>query len=561
MKSKKKYSWFITTALIISGSVIAFSFFAPYFLVQPAKSLNLNFTDTGQIGDTLGGIMNPFIAIGAAILTFLAFFIQYQANRDVQKQFNVQQFESQFYEMIRLHRANLDEMDIANKIKGRKCFVRMFNEFKFIYLKLFYVYNNNETYKRMLSKEDLCHITYNIFFFGVSGNTNGIVFKLLPEKYHHITKKLIDNLEPFHQDYNNKIKQELFVNNEDGSNYKFNPICRPFDGHNTRLGHYYRHLFQTVSFVVDSDVIKDRKEKQKYLKLLRAQLSNHEQLLLYYNSLTEFGNQWIKRKYFTNFKMIKNIPLKLADFGVKPHDKLGKFNDYNETIFEWDELSSDNKNEIKHMETNEDNTLSLRERYELLIKARNFHYENFNKWMTYFYVMIAALVVGLCNILAKQPSTTNQLSNTENTNIVIGICLLGFIISMFWHWANKGYYYWNINFITLVNYYEKDLLKFKKTERIYCVFANKAEQNNYFNPIMGANLSTSKISLLLSYIITLFWGFLFFIFSFKNTFDYYVILALIAPTLIILVFSVLAKTFLYSNHTHFPDLELKNQSE
>ena len=38
------------------------------------------FSDTGEIGDTIGGITGPFIAIAAAGLTFIAFWVQYKAN-------------------------------------------------------------------------------------------------------------------------------------------------------------------------------------------------------------------------------------------------------------------------------------------------------------------------------------------------------------------------------------------------------------------------------------------------------------------------------------------------
>ena len=44
-------------------------------------------------------------------------------------------------------------------------------------------------------------------------------------------------------------------------------------------------------------------------------------------------------------------------------------------------------------EHNKDEGPNAKERYELLIRARNFHYENYNKWMTYFYVAISALFV------------------------------------------------------------------------------------------------------------------------------------------------------------------------
>lgn len=202
----------------------------------------------------------------------------------------------------------------------------------------------------------------------------------------------------------------------------------------------------------------------------------------------------------------------------------------------------------------------LKWKYELLIKARNFHYENFNKWMTYFFLIISALIVGLCNILTKQ---NGSFIGTQKYVVLI-ICSLGFIVSLAWHWANKGYYYWNINFITLVNYYEKNLLKFAENERVYLVFANKKEQNHIFSPIAGANFSTSKISILLSYIITLFWGSIICFILFNNILQYDKVGFLIRSMypslftiLIINFFAFIAQKFLFSKNQHFPDLEVK----
>lgn len=201
----------------------------------------------------------------------------------------------------------------------------------------------------------------------------------------------------------------------------------------------------------------------------------------------------------------------------------------------------------------------LKWKYQLVIKARNFHYENFNKWMTYFYLMISALVIGLCNILSK---TDSDIFNKQK-DIVLFLSFLGFIVSLAWHWSNKGYYYWNINFITLVNHYEKNLLKFKEDERVYFMFANKSEQNDYSSPISGANISTSKISILLSYVVTLFWGSLFTAVIFHDIFycgEFGLIISLFcSPLLIYLVIyllSLLSEKYLSSYHKHFPDLEL-----
>lgn len=41
-----------------------------------------------EVGDTIGGILNPIIAFSASILTFLAFYIQYQANKEQRAIYN-----------------------------------------------------------------------------------------------------------------------------------------------------------------------------------------------------------------------------------------------------------------------------------------------------------------------------------------------------------------------------------------------------------------------------------------------------------------------------------------
>lgn len=144
----------------------------------------------------------------------------------------------------------------------------------------------------------------------------------------------LKDLQAFHKQH-----KQITINYLDISlpPYTIKLMYMPFQGHMSRLGHYYRNLFQIVKFVVSQPdtVIVDKKE---YLKTLRAQLSSHEQLLLYYNGLSILGRPWITNNYFTDFSMIKNMPVPLADFGILPHDKLGNKNSKGEFIFEWDEL-------------------------------------------------------------------------------------------------------------------------------------------------------------------------------------------------------------------------------
>lgn len=69
---------FILIGLAIFGFVIIFF----QFLWNAEKPENF-----GVLGDALGGILNPIIAIASALLTFIAFYIQKLANDELKRQF------------------------------------------------------------------------------------------------------------------------------------------------------------------------------------------------------------------------------------------------------------------------------------------------------------------------------------------------------------------------------------------------------------------------------------------------------------------------------------------
>ena len=74
-----------TTLFIVAIVLILFSFVSPYIFTRPGS---IDFSNTGQIGDTIGGLMSPFIAIAGVIVAFLAFWMQKQANDIIVAQFN-----------------------------------------------------------------------------------------------------------------------------------------------------------------------------------------------------------------------------------------------------------------------------------------------------------------------------------------------------------------------------------------------------------------------------------------------------------------------------------------
>ena len=329
--------------------LISIVLFFPYWFTIDSWH-DIDFTATGQIGDTIGGIMGPFIAIAAAILTFFAFWVQFKANEQQKRDLKIERFENKFYELLRLHRANVDEMKIGDNISGRKSFVHMFYELRFLYItaKDFYEYTTSdlkEEYK--YSEINLMDFSYKIFFFGIGLHSEKHFLTSLKSGEMHLFRQLKPFLE--------KAIQEKYL-----EHFKANPNARyythgmplseipddktieffyfPFDGHVNRLGHYYRHLYQTATYVIEQDFINDD-EKHGYLKTLRAQLPNFEQLLLYYNALAWFDDEW--KEIFTKYRFIKNLPLPLADFHVRPEKHFEKeikeLASEGKAMFEWHE--------------------------------------------------------------------------------------------------------------------------------------------------------------------------------------------------------------------------------
>lgn len=98
-----------------------------------------------------------------------------------------------------------------------------------------------------------------------------------------------------------------------------NDYVKFYGGHQFRLGHYFRHLFQTVSFINDNEKLTAKKQ-YGYIRHLRGQLSTGEQILIFLNSLSQLGRAWeLEDKktglaieewncLISDYMLIKNIP-------------------------------------------------------------------------------------------------------------------------------------------------------------------------------------------------------------------------------------------------------------
>jgi hypothetical protein len=131
----------------------------------------------------------------------------------------------------------------------------------------------------------------------------------------------------------------------------------PFTGHTNELGHYFRHLFQTVQYLnneifaqkdksnskkrslIQDDTHKDLEQlpavQYNYLRMLRAQLSDFESLLLYYHSYSCYGNEWRdekKGRLLEKFNILKKMRLTSADFYIQAENILKDTAEWNKII-------------------------------------------------------------------------------------------------------------------------------------------------------------------------------------------------------------------------------------
>lgn len=325
-KKNKTFTLDFWIYLVIFLALIAIICCFPAWFTEPGK---LDFRNTGQIGDTIGGIMGPFVAIAAAILTFLAFWVQFKANEQLRRDIALERFESKFYKLLDIHIQNTSNLNIHNR-KGKEVFKYLVDDFYYVYDEVEAIYNDliNRSSNSLTNdeREMLTRMSYGFFFYGY--------------KYFHY------NLNPKARQENDlyKIASEKFKN----KNYP----CQIDSGYNMYLGHYYRNLFQMVKFVANYNKCPiTEQQKYEYIKIIRAQLSDYEQIMLYYNSLSEVGKNWndIKNQdsdipqqrmgYIARFKLIKNIPFDSL-IGLWPNlkykEEIDVYQNLGERFFEHD---------------------------------------------------------------------------------------------------------------------------------------------------------------------------------------------------------------------------------
>ncbi|HLA64320.1 MAG TPA: putative phage abortive infection protein [Rhodothermales bacterium] len=266
--------FFIISVILIS--VIYFIFISIKFKLSDTISSAAD----ARFGDYVGGYIGTIFAFISILL--LLENLRNQRGSDIK-----QAFENKYFTMIELHRKNVEEMELG-EAKGRKVFVLLTREWREIMKEMRAIMARSSCF---LNQRDFIEISYLCLFFGTGPNSSRMLRSYLSGFDKIFINELVNRLS------SRRLKNS--VNKRRKLGYT------PFEGHQSRLGHYYRHLYQAISYIDEQDHDLD---KYEYAKTIRAQLSTHEQALLLLNSLTLLGWPWWLNGFMSEYMMIRNIP-------------------------------------------------------------------------------------------------------------------------------------------------------------------------------------------------------------------------------------------------------------
>ena len=265
--SKRKYDTFdgdfgmcLTIFLALSTIVC----FLPSILVSGSS---IDFTESGQIGDTIGGIMGPFVAIIAAGLTFFAFWVQYKANIMQRKDISIERFERNFFDMLNLHESITNSL-VLEEINVNRSDDRFRQEGRDVFQMLY----------------EICEIKVNksvtLEHYGISKET----------KYKGLKNLFKEELDAF----------DFYV--------KETAVCY--------LDHYFRQLYWIFKYIDESTELTDE-DKYMYACIVRSTLSQYELVVLFYNCLSENGIDNFK-PLIEKYSLMNNLRVSLL---ARPEDK------------------------------------------------------------------------------------------------------------------------------------------------------------------------------------------------------------------------------------------------
>lgn len=234
------------------------------YLCKDSSTFNLNL-----LGDFYGGSVASLWSLAGLFLIYVAFLGQKQQLLNQQMEIMYSQLEVK-YTRLELE-GQKQEMIEQNKTLRQQKFDNTFFQLLNTHSNII----NSMDLRKYSSKSDVIaegRDCFNTFYLKLEHyiKTKDRKLKLNPK-----TDKLENTIDSYH----------LFYEKDQNN-----------------LGHYYRNLYHIIKFVNRSDV----SNKKTYTNFVRAQLSSHELVLIFYNCLSHNGNEKFK-PLIEKYALLKNM--------------------------------------------------------------------------------------------------------------------------------------------------------------------------------------------------------------------------------------------------------------
>ena len=307
----------------ILGAIGAILIIHAFLVASTYRGDHIDSTTAGQYGDFIGGYLGTIFLVVSVALLAASYKNQKATNEATLREQTATNkrtaFEARFFELLKFHRENVAEIGIGEKL-GRRVFVSLIREFRGARRLVDEVLRDLQLVYPLRDRNDLA---YTAIYYGVGPNSTRVLSAALsPQHPKELVDKLIGLMERAQSEYKrieaqlnapegsiSHVREYLMELRRDLSKQAGVSYC-PYDGHQSRLGHYYRHLFQLIKYVKNHAPEGTARE---YADLVRAQLTNHEQALLCLNAMAKIGSAWIALGYLIEFSLIQNIPESFFD--------------------------------------------------------------------------------------------------------------------------------------------------------------------------------------------------------------------------------------------------------
>ncbi len=291
-----RFLFYFSLLMLIIGVILLFSFTFNNIYFNTSGTIEPDLAS--KYGSFIGGFIGTFFGLTSTLLLFLNFNYQritYEKKKIEENYFRMIDYHYNNVNNLKIHDIKKNETGVYEEVLNRRAFVIFKLQLRDL-LKI--VTKINESLNKKLDEKSIIDIAYIAFYYGVSEEWKMFLINKLSryEQNEYIVNELLYHIK--------KSKKRLGRTNQ------------------TSLSAYFRNMYNAIKYIDESDILSE-KDKKENIKIFRAQLSNPELYILFFNIISNFGKKWIENNYVMEYEFLKNIPLGyLEDYDQKKYFNL-----------------------------------------------------------------------------------------------------------------------------------------------------------------------------------------------------------------------------------------------